>query len=720
MNGQREQIKIGQLFCEAGVITAEQLNIQLQVAKTIGQPLGQILLRSGLVTKYQLICAVQVQSMILDKILDIESGSNALKLVCVEGLDLSDACAKVGFQKDKTWTCKLGELLVGAGILTPRQLLDSIATSFQSSVPLGQTLVRGKTVRPEVIAAGLNLQKQVRSGLTTLEEAIASLRKCQSESTGTVPINYPDPVQEAMKTPLEMTGEFQAGTLEQVDEVLWKRIRKEKLQQDEPDDSPQQAAQEMIGTILANRYEVISFIGSGGMSFVYMVRNRTLDQVLALKMMQPRLRRDQEMIRRFKQEAQAVSSLDHRNVVAIHEFGVTDEGRLFLVMDYVPGVSLAELLLKENRLPVARALPILIQACDAIAHAHERGIIHRDLKPGNIMLSSSDEQADVVKIVDFGIAKLQPAEGLEDLQATRSGELFGSPLYMSPERCMGRALDSRSDIYSMGCLMYEAITGHPPFLGTTIYEIFYKHMQQRPAGLGKIIYDKQLCKEIETVILTCLAKDPDNRFQSVSQLKDELQRILMTQAALLEQVPEERTFTLIGELLEKAGMVSRELLIDRLKTSKALGQPLGQTLLHAGDLTEHQVIATVQVQSLLHDNVLTLEQAIESLRLVSREKLCMEEALEKLGLLEENWTNRLGELLSSAQLINKTDLHKALYLSLRNCKPLGHVLVQEGILKPIMTARALSVQKRMRSGLLTPEEGLSELKLDPADVTLFL
>jgi serine/threonine-protein kinase len=720
MNGQREQIKIGQLFCEAGVISTDQLNIQLQVAKTIGQPLGQILLRSGLVTKYQLICAVQVQSMILDKILNVESGAHALKLVCVEGLDLSDACAKVGFQKDKTWTCKLGELLVGAGILTPRQLLDAIAISFQSSVPLGQTLVRGKSVRPEVIAAGLNLQKQVRSGMTSFDEAVASLRRSQAESTGTAPIKYPDPAQEAMKTPLEMTGEFQAGTLEQVDQVLWKRIRKEKLQQDDPDDSPQQAAQELIGTILANRYEVISFIGSGGMSFVYMVRNRALDQVLALKMMQPRLRRDQEMIRRFKQEAQAVSSLDHPNVVAIHDFGVTDEGRFFLVMDYVPGVSLAELLFKENRLPVARALPILIQACDAIAHAHERGIIHRDLKPGNIMLSTSEDHNDRVKIVDFGIAKLQPAEGLEDLQATRSGELFGSPLYMSPERCMGRPLDGRSDIYSIGCLMYETLTGHPPFLGTTIYEIFYKHMQQKPAGLGKIIFDKQLCQAIETVILTCLAKSPDNRFQSISQLKEELERIFNTQAALFENQPEERTFTLIGDLLEKADMVCRAVLNERLKVSKALGQPLGQTLLQAGDLTDNQVIATVQVQSLIHDGVLTIEQAVETLNLVTRERLCLEEALEKIGLLEENWTNKLGELLSSAQLVNKTDLHKALYLSLRNCRPLGHVLVQEGMLKPVMTARALSVQKRIRSGLLSQEEGLNELKLDPADVTLFL
>src|SRR5262249_1308721 len=154
--------------------------------------------------------------------------------------------------------------------------------------------------------------------------------------------------------------------------------------------------------------------------------------------------------------------LDHPNIVSVHDFGVTDEDKFFLVMEYVPGIVLSDLISTEGRLPPEKAIPIVLQACYAVAHAHGRGIIHRDIKPSNIMLSPGAAGTFTVKIVDFGIAKLQPADGTEDHQLTRSGQLFGSPLYMSPERCMGRVLDGRSDIYSMGCVFFEALTGHPP------------------------------------------------------------------------------------------------------------------------------------------------------------------------------------------------------------------------------------------------------------------
>ncbi len=331
----------------------------------------------------------------------------------------------------------------------------------------------------------------------------------------------------SIKTPVEITGEFEVGTMQQVDQILWKRIRRTRFEDQalETNGLPQQFAQDLVGTSLAERYEVISFIGSGGMGLVYLVRDKQLDSVMALKMMQPRHKRDPEIIMRFKQEAQLVRSLNHENVVVVHDVGITDQGCFYLIMDYISGISLAELISQQGKVPLDRALSIFHQSCSAVAHAHERGIIHRDLKPSNIMLARNEGEPDAVKIVDFGIAKLAPPEGGPDFQITRSGQLFGSPLYMSPERCMGKPLDARSDIYSIGCVMYEALTGRPPFVGATVYEIFYKHMQQKLERIGKVAADPQVSVGMEDIVFTCMAKDPSQRYQSMSDLLESLERV---------------------------------------------------------------------------------------------------------------------------------------------------------------------------------------------------
>jgi serine/threonine protein kinase len=721
MSKNADRVKIGELLVRAGVLSAEQIDSELQVARTIGQPLGQILMRSGLITRYQLISAIQVQSMILDNMLTVDTGIEALRLVCHESIDLTDACKQVGMSSEKVWTCKLGELLVGAGIISTRQLLDAIASSFQTSVPLGQTLVRSKQVHPELIACGLNLQKQVREGQLTLPEALERLRERFAASKGNMIHTYtPDPIEASVKTPLEMTGELQAGTMDQVDSIFWKRIRRQHLEDQGREETPREKAEELIGLVLADRYEVISFIGSGGMSFVYMVRNRSLDSVLALKMMQPRLKNDKEMIARFKQEAQTVSCLNHPNVVAVHDFGVTEEGRLFMVMDFVPGVSLAELIATEGRLPPERALPIILQTCRAVAHAHERDVIHRDIKPSNIMVFDDEHQQNRVKIVDFGIAKLQGSEGPEDHKLTHTGQLFGSPLYMSPERCMGKAPGVSSDIYSIGCVLYELFAGCPPFVGTTVYEIFYKQMQQKPPGLSKIVGDRKLRKNIEEIITKCLAKDPAKRYQSMTELVQALEAVAL-EIKPQGEPPERKTLALLGEILEKAGVVTTEKLHERLATAQVIGQPIGETLLQFGDLTHSQLIAAVQLQSLHNDGVLTLEQVAEAMRIVCKDSAYLEEALEKIGFIERtSWTNKLGELLVAGRHLDDAALQKALYLSVKECRPLGHILMQEGMVRPAVIAKALSVQRRLREGLLNAHEGLRELYLKPQEETLFL
>src|SRR5262249_37806667 len=157
----------------------------------------------------------------------------------------------------------------------------------------------------------------------------------------------------------------------------------------------------------------------------------------------------------------------------IYDFGVTSDGQPFIAMDFLDGRALSEVIKNDGPLSPARGVPIFLQACDALAHAHRMGIIHRDLKPSNLMLIDNDGKKDFVKIVDFGIAKIIPQEGDKNLQLTATGEIFGSPLYMSPEQCLGQKLDQRSDIYQMGCLMYEAVAGKPPFKCDTAYETIH-------------------------------------------------------------------------------------------------------------------------------------------------------------------------------------------------------------------------------------------------------
>jgi eukaryotic-like serine/threonine-protein kinase len=240
--------------------------------------------------------------------------------------------------------------------------------------------------------------------------------------------------------------------------------------------------------------------------------------------MQPHHHQDADMIQRFKQEAKAVSSLSHPNVVTLHDYGVTEEGFLFFVMDYLKGTNLAQRIRAEKCLPLTTSLKIFVQMCRALDHAHSLRIVHRDLKPSNIMLLEEDVE-NFVKIVDFGIAKLVTQNNdIDEHRITKSGEIFGSPMYMSPEHCMGRPLDARSDIYSLGCVMYETLTGQPPFVGLTAYEIFFKQMNTSPAPM-EISGPPSLCEAIERVVFACLDRDENRRFQSMTLLREALEKL---------------------------------------------------------------------------------------------------------------------------------------------------------------------------------------------------
>ncbi|CAN5620072.1 hypothetical protein BH10CYA1_BH10CYA1_57310 [soil metagenome] len=284
----------------------------------------------------------------------------------------------------------------------------------------------------------------------------------------------------------------------------------------------------MIGTTLADKYRIESEIGRGGMSIVYKGRHELMDRMVAIKMLQAQLVNDQTSIKRFKQEAKAASCLTHTNVITVYDCDVSPGGQPYLVMDYLIGESLADIIKRENHVEEMRALNIFIQACDALEHAHLKGVLHRDLKSSNIMLVDFEGKIDVVKVVDFGIAKLMPNSGKQSQNLTQTGEIFGSPIYMSPEQCLGSHLDARSDIYSMGAMLYESLMGMPPLMGDTIIDTMQMHVSTVPACFADMRHDLNIHPQFEAVVFKALEKKPEDRYASMEQFRDALAHVART------------------------------------------------------------------------------------------------------------------------------------------------------------------------------------------------
>ncbi len=297
----------------------------------------------------------------------------------------------------------------------------------------------------------------------------------------------------------------------------------------------------LIGKVVAGHFQILSKIGEGGMSVVYKARHMLMNKEVALKMLHPHMIGREQSRERFRQEAQAVSQIDHANVVRIFDFGISEDNRPFIVMDFLDGVSLGDLIKASGPLELSRAIALFIQICDALAYAHNKGVIHRDLKPSNIIILKSEQQDnddsdannEQAKIVDFGIAKLMPHEGTDAAALTQTGDVFGSPLYMSPEQCKGEKLDGRSDIYSMGCLMYETLTGKPPINGSNTLEILYRHMNEMPVSMKLVCPENKVPQALEAIIFKALAKEPSDRQASMRLLKNELEDFATSQGGAL-------------------------------------------------------------------------------------------------------------------------------------------------------------------------------------------
>ncbi len=279
----------------------------------------------------------------------------------------------------------------------------------------------------------------------------------------------------------------------------------------------------LVGTIFADRYEILRLIGEGGMGKVYKAKHQLMKRLVAIKVLHPELVLEIGMLRRFQREAESASRLNHPNVVAVHDFGLSPTA--YLVMDYLEGISLEDLLATHTHLDFERSLRIFVQACAGLAHAHQNSIIHRDLKPSNIMLVKSEGQPDLVKIVDFGIAKVILQGEAENNQLTLNGEILGSPHYMSPEQCHGKQLDTHSDIYSLGCVMYRTLTGIQPVDGQSLLECMYKHVYSTPELFKNVCSELNLSEAVEALIVKAMAKEQQARFKSMLELKEALESL---------------------------------------------------------------------------------------------------------------------------------------------------------------------------------------------------
>jgi len=282
----------------------------------------------------------------------------------------------------------------------------------------------------------------------------------------------------------------------------------------------------LLGALLAGKYRISQKIGEGGMGAVYIATQEPIDRKVAVKVLLGKLAEDDIAVKRFEQEARAISKMQHPNTVTIYDFGRThddDDGqeRLYIVMEYLKGRTLTQVLRSENNLVGVRAARIVRQVCASLADAHAAGIIHRDLKPDNIFLTEVGGDKDWVKVLDFGVAKLADSEAAGTL--TQTGMIFGTPKYMSPEQAEGRPLDHRADIYALGVVLYELLAGRPPFVADTPVGLLLKHIQEVPPPFGELRPDLTIDPRLEAVVMRALEKAPDARFQMVSDLAAELE-----------------------------------------------------------------------------------------------------------------------------------------------------------------------------------------------------
>ncbi len=284
----------------------------------------------------------------------------------------------------------------------------------------------------------------------------------------------------------------------------------------------------LIGAAVDNgEYRIIERIGVGGMGSVYKAEQPSMNRLVAIKVLHPRYASREDLVSRFRREARAMSQLSHPNTARVYKFGQLTDGAAYFVMDYMEGKNLAHVVRAEGAMDPDRAINIMIQVCGALDEAHRAGIIHRDLKPENIFLTNQAGTADFPKVLDFGLAKVSEKQmGRGSMMLTQQGMVFGTPEFMSPEQTQGETLDRRSDIYSLGLILYELLTGKLPFDAVKPVDIMRAHVHEAPIPLNRRVPGKRFSRDLEAALQKAMAKRPEDRFETAIELAQALRRCL--------------------------------------------------------------------------------------------------------------------------------------------------------------------------------------------------
>jgi serine/threonine-protein kinase len=271
----------------------------------------------------------------------------------------------------------------------------------------------------------------------------------------------------------------------------------------------------LIGHLIDGKYELTAKLGVGGMSVVYRARRVHIGDEVAVKILLRKFITNDDALARFRREARAAAMLHHPNVITIHDFGETgdENAPAFIVMEFVKGTPLRDLLSSEGQFPLERALRLMRGICAGVGSAHRQGVVHRDLKPENIIVAAPDEdyEFESVRVLDFGLAKM--------MADAHTGTIVGTPYYMSPEQCLGDTLDARSDVYSLGAMLYEMLAGEKPFIAETVSGVINKHLYEDPPPLPPSL---AIPRRVSTAIMRALAKDPDQRPQTATEFARQL------------------------------------------------------------------------------------------------------------------------------------------------------------------------------------------------------
>ena len=284
----------------------------------------------------------------------------------------------------------------------------------------------------------------------------------------------------------------------------------------------EESPDKFVGLVLDAKYQVERLIGKGGMGNVYEAKHLHMGLPVAVKILHPHLVTDSTAVERFRREARSARTVNHPNAISIMDFGVTSDNVLYLVMELINGISLQEVLKKETTIESSRAVRIMRQVCLAVDVAHQKSIIHRDLKPDNILILDYGKDTEKVKVIDFSIAKMK--ESGKDPNLTSAGVVVGTPQYISPEQAQGLELDNRSDIYSMGIILYQMLTGNVPFTGKTSAMLLMQHIQAKPKSPREI--KPEIPIRLEQSVLRSLSKQAKDRQQSAAVLAQELEEAL--------------------------------------------------------------------------------------------------------------------------------------------------------------------------------------------------